>query len=128
MERLIELIDILFSTIPHQIFQQKQEAFFHAVLHLSFSAIGLLVQSEVSTAKGRVDTVVHTQRRIYVMEFKLDASSESALKQIREKRYGSPFLNQGKEVIALGVSFSSAEKAVEEWEAVPYTSLLVDNQ
>ena len=126
MERLIELIDILFSTIPYQIFQQKQEAFFHAVLHLSFSAIGLLVQSEVSTAKGRVDTVVHTQRRIYVMEFKLDASSESALKQIREKRYGSPFLNQGKEVIALGVSFSSAEKAVAEWEAVPYTSLLVE--
>ena len=126
MERLIELIDILFSTIPYQIFQQKQEAFFHAVLHLSFSAIGLLVQSEVSTAKGRVDTVVHTQRRIYVMEFKLDASAESALKQIREKRYGSPFLNQGKEVIALGVSFSSAEKAVEEWEAVPYTSLLVE--
>ncbi|MCB9036814.1 MAG: AAA family ATPase [Lewinellaceae bacterium] len=126
MERLIELIDILFSTIPYQIFQQKQEAFFHAVLHLSFSAIGLLVQSEVSTAKGRVDTVVHTQRRIYVMEFKLDASAESALKQIREKRYGSPFLNQGKEVIALGVSFSSAEKAVAEWEAVPYTSLLVE--
>ena len=126
LERLIELIDILFSTIPHQIFQQKQEAFFHAVLHLSFSAIGLLVQSEVSTAKGRVDTVVHTQDRIYVMEFKLDASAESALAQIREKRYGSSFLTQGKEVIALGVSFSSAEKAVAEWEAVPYVSLLVD--
>ncbi len=126
MERLIELVNILFSTIPHQIFQQKQEAFFHAVLHLSFSAIGLLVQSEVSTAKGRVDTVVHTKGRIYVMEFKLDASAESALAQIPKKRYGSPFLDQGKEVIALGVSFSSAEKAVAEWEAVPYVSLLVE--
>jgi len=127
LERLIELIDILFSTIPHQIFQQKQEAFFHAVLHLSFSAIGLLVQSEVSTAKGRVDTVVHTKDHIYVMEFKLDASAESALAQIQEKRYGSPFLDQGKEVIALGVSFSSEEKAVAEWEAVPYLSLLVES-
>ncbi|MCO6478710.1 MAG: AAA family ATPase [Phaeodactylibacter sp.] len=126
MERLIEQVDILFSTIPYQIFQQKQEAFFHAVLHLSFSAIGLLVQSEVSTAKGRVDTVVHTKDRIYVMEFKLDAPAGSALEQIREKRYGNPFLNQGKEVIALGVSFSSAEKAVAEWEAVPYTTLLVE--
>ncbi len=123
MERLIELINILFSTIPHQIFQQKQEAFFHAVLHLSFSAMGLLVQSEVSTAKGRVDTVVHTKNSIYVMEFKLDASAESALEQIREKRYGHPFLQQGKEAIALGVSFSSAEKAVAEWQAVPYASL-----
>jgi hypothetical protein len=126
LERLIELVDVLFSTIPHQIFQEKQEAFFHAVLHLSFSAIGLFVQSEVSTAKGRLDTVVHTPDRIYVMEFKLDGSAASALAQIREKRYGSPFLDQGKEVIALGVSFSSAEKAVAEWEAVPYLSLLVE--
>ncbi len=126
LERVIELIDVLFSSIPYQIFQQKQEAFFHAVLHLSFSGIGLLVESEVSTAKGRVDTVVHTKKRIYVMEFKLDAPAQSALEQIREKRYGSPFLKQEKEVIALGVSFSSAEKAVAEWRAIPYQSLLVD--
>lgn len=126
LERFIDLVDILFSTIPYQLFQQKQEAFFHAILHLSFSGIGLFVQSEVSTAKGRVDTVVHTQDRIYVMEFKLDASAQSALAQIREKRYGSPFLDQGKEVIALGVSFSSSEKAVAEWESVPYLSLLVE--
>lgn len=125
LERLIELVNILFSTIPFQIFLQKQEAFFHALLHLAFSGIGLLVQSEVSTAKGRVDTIVHTQSRIYVMEFKLDASAASALDQIREKRYGSPFLSQGKEVIALGVNFSSAKKEVAEWQAVPYQSLLV---
>ncbi|KGE86997.1 MAG: AAA family ATPase [Phaeodactylibacter xiamenensis] len=124
LERLIELTDILFSTIPHQIFQEKQEAFFHAILHLSFSGIGLFVQSEVSTAKGRVDTVVHTKDCIYVMEFKLDGSAQSALEQIREKRYGSPFLDRGKEVIALGVSFSSVERAVAEWEAIAYLSLL----
>lgn len=126
LEQLIELVNTLFASIPHQIFQQKQEAFFHAVLHLSFSGVGLLTQSEVNTAKGRVDTVVHTKDRIYVMEFKLDASAESALEQIREKRYGSPFLNQGKEVIALGVGFSSADKAVAEWQAISYQSLLVD--
>ncbi len=126
LERTVELIDVLFSTIPYQPFQQKQEAFFHAVLHLSFSGIGMFVQSEVSTSKGRVDTVVHTKDRIYIMKFKLDASAESALQQIREKRYGSLFLGGDKEVIALGVSFSSTEKAVAEWEAVPYETLLVE--
>lgn len=124
LEQTIELINTLFSTIPYQLFQQKQEAFFHAILHLSFSGIGLMVDSEVSTAKGRVDTVVQTKERTYVMEFKLDAPAASALQQIGEKRYGSPFLNQGKEVIALGVSFSSEKKEVSEWRAVPYPSLL----
>lgn len=126
LDRFIELIDLLFSTIPHQIFLQKQEAFFHAILHLSFSGIGMIVQSEVSTSKGRVDSVVHTKNHIYVMEFKLDASADSVLAQIRDKRYGSPFLNQEKEVIALGINFSSANKSVEEWRSVSYESLLVE--
>ena len=123
---LIYPLNSLFSTIPHQLFHQKQEGFFHAILHLAFSGVGLLVQSEVSTSKGRVDTVVHTKDRIYVIEFKLDGSAASALDQIREKRYGSPYLGQGKEVLALGVNFSSSTMEVAEWDAVPYESLLVE--
>ena len=61
-----------------------------------------------------------------MIEFKLDDSAASALDQIREKRYGSPFMDQGKEVLALGVNFSSQTKEVAEWEAVPYASLLVE--
>lgn len=125
VEQMIEQVNILFSSVPYQLFQQKQEAFFHAILHLSFSGVGLFVESEVSTAKGRVDTVVHTKERIYVIEFKLDGSSAAALSQIREKRYGSPFLGKGKAVIALGVNFSSEKKEVTEWEAISYESLLV---
>ena len=116
LDKTINVINTLFSTIPYQLFQQKQEGFFHAILHLAFSGVGLLVQSEVNTSKGRVDTVVHTNNRIYVIEFKLDDSAASALDQIREKRYGSPFMDQGKEVLALGVNFSSATKEVAEWE------------
>lgn len=62
LEHFIELVNTLFASIPHQIFLQRQEAFFHAILHLAFSGIGLLVQSEVSTARGRADTIVHTNK------------------------------------------------------------------
>ena len=96
LEETIDLINILFSTIPHQLFQPKQEAFFHAVLHLAFSGIGIFVESEVSTSKGRVDTVIHTKEQIIVIEFKLDGTAASALNQIREKRYGSPYWVKGK--------------------------------
>lgn len=126
LEYFIELVNTLFASIPYQIFLHQQEAFFHAILHLSFSGIGMLVQSEVSIAKGRVDTIVHTKNRSYVMEFKLDGSAASALQQIREKRYGSPFLGKDKAVIALGINFSSADKEVAEWQAVPYEELLVE--
>ncbi len=117
MPGFVEAINVLFANIPHQIFISKQEAFFHAILYLSFKGMGLHVQTEVSTSKGRVDCVVHISSRIYVIEFKLNESAELALSQIREKEYGKPFFNQGKEVLALGISFHSENKEVADWKA-----------
>lgn len=126
MDSFIEQVDILFSTIPYQLFNTKHESFFHAVLHLTFQGLGLLTQSEVSTSKGRVDTVVHAKDHIYVMEFKLNASAQEALDQIRYKRYGSASLGGEKAVMAVGIGFSSEKRAVADWEAMPYVELLAE--
>ena len=126
MEKVIAQINQVFSTIPYQLFEAKRERFFHAILHLTFQGLGLLTQSEVSTSKGRVDTIVQAKSGIYVMEFKLDESAQAALDQIRKNRYGSPYLDHGQSVTALGVSFSSETKEVAEWEARPYAELLAD--
>ena len=123
LHRMIEQVNIVFSTIPQPIFLEKREAFFHAVMHLTFQGLGLITQSEVVTAHVRADCVVHSKSGIYILEFKLDGSASSALEQIRDKQYGNRFLNQGKTVIAVGINFSSEKKAVEEWEAVPYGEL-----
>ena len=126
IEKAIDRINALFETLPYQLFQARTEGFFHAILHLAFVGIGIYVESEVSTAKGRVDCVVQTTDQIYIIEFKLDASAESVLAQIREKRYGSRFLEDQKPIMALGINFSSAEKAIVEWQAMPYRQLLTE--
>ncbi len=125
-EGFIRLVNVLFDTLPYQIFIEKQEAFFHAILHIALNATGMFVETEVSTAKGRVDAVIHSLDAIYVMEFKLDQSAEAALEQIREKRYGNKYLERTKEVLALGISFSAKEKKVAAWKLVPYEQLLVE--
>ncbi|MDX2245374.1 MAG: AAA family ATPase [Bacteroidia bacterium] len=124
MEGFISQVDILFSTIPYQIFLEKQEAFFHAILHITFVGLGLITQAEVSTAKGRVDSVVFTPQYIYLMEFKLDAPVSEAMEQIRLRQYGTSYIGDGREVFAVGISFSSAEKCVKSWEIKPYLKLL----
>ena len=126
LPKAMDQIDKIFSTIPYQIFDRKREKFFHAVLHLTFQGLGLLAQSEVSTANGRVDCVVHSKSGIYVLEFKLDDSTEAALTQIRDNRYGSPYLGSELPVIAVGISFSSETKTVVGWEAMPYEKLLAE--
>ncbi len=121
---LIERVDQLFSTIPYQIFDKRREGFFHAVLHLTFQGLGLMTESEVSRAKGRIDCVVRSKSGVYVLEFKLDDSAEAALAQIREKRYGSAWLGGGLPVVAVGINFSSRTRTVEDWKAVDYRELL----
>ncbi len=126
IDRFIQLVNILFETLPYQIFIEDREAFFHAVLHIALNATGMFVETEVSTAKGQVDAVIHSDSAIYVIEFKLDESAEIALQQIRQQRYGSKYLSRGKEVLALGINFSSEQKAVAGWKLMPYGELLAE--
>jgi hypothetical protein len=62
------------------------------------------------------DIVVSTRQYIYIIEVKLDSTPEAALRQIEEKRYAASYLTEGKEIVKLGVSFSSQTRTVGEWK------------
>ena len=119
----IRQINFMFASIPHQIFIQNQEAYFHSILHIAFHAVGIFIQSEVSTSKGRVDCVLENDKYVFVIELKLDDTAEAALAQIHAKRYGDAYLGKGKEVWALGISFSSQTREVDDWKIKNYDQL-----
>lgn len=117
IEQVVKTINATFSSIPYDLWQRENEHFYHALLHLTFSLLGAYVQSEIHTAQGRCDALVLTERYIYALEFKLDRSAEEALQQIKDKGYLTPYLGSPKEKIAIGINFSTAEKAVDGWLA-----------
>lgn len=126
LSAFVSVVNSLFSEIPHQLFIAKREAFFHALLHLALRGAGMFVQSEVSIAGGRLDTILQTTDHIFIMEFKLDGQVKDALQQIRDNRYGSPYLESGKEVIAVGINFDSDQRQVADWQAISYPELLAE--
>jgi hypothetical protein len=63
--------------------------------------MGAAVTSEPSTDKGRVDAVIETPERTFVLEFKLGAA-EDALAQIEAKGYAEAWLGKGRPVTLLG--------------------------
>ena len=113
--RVVESINTTFSSIPYDLWQRENEHFYHALVHLIFSLLGTYVQSEVHSAQGRCDALVQTDNYCYALEFRLDQSAEEALRQIREKGYLNPYMDSLKEKIAVGISFSTAEKRVVDW-------------
>ena len=117
LETAIKTINVVFSTIPYDLWQKENEHFYHALIHLIFRLLGVYVQSEVHTARGRCDALVQTDKYIYAFEFKIDKTAQEALEQIYDKGYLTPYAQSGKQRIAVGINFSTQLKAVENWLA-----------
>jgi len=111
----IEIINVVFSSLPYDLWQRENERFYHALLHLTFVLLGVYVRSEVHTARGRCDALVETENSIYAFEFKLDRTAQEALDQVESRGYLTPYAQSGKTRIGVGVNFSTAQKGVESW-------------
>ena len=114
-EPFFETVTAIFASIPDILEIKRDEAYFHTIFYLMLSASGVDARSEVLTCKGRIDLAIHFHDKIYIVEFKCDQSAETALRQIREKKYADPFLQSGKEIILLGINFDSKKRNVAAW-------------
>lgn len=115
MESFQDNINALFSSIPHQIFIKKREAYYHSIIYLILKILGVYIDAEVSVSKGRIDAVIKTDDYLYVLEFKmLPKTSIDAINQIKEKGYCEPFKTDKRDKFMLGISFDPEKKELTE--------------
>ena len=120
IEDFMKKMTSLLSSVTYR-FQRKQDAFeceryFQYTFYLIMQMIGhynTMVEKE--TSEGRIDCVVECPNYVYVMEFKMDGSAQSALEQIRERGYTKPYLADKRKVFSIGVNFSSEKGTIEEY-------------
>ena len=97
--------------------QGDLELYFQNTMSVMLKMMGLYVKTEYHTSRGRIDIIFDTDKYVYIIELKRDQSPEIALKQIEEKGYDKPFLASGKQIIKLGINFSSETHTVDGWKA-----------
>ena len=114
LTKVREIFNILLYSLPYQL-HQETEKFYHAIIHLFFKYMDLDVHSEVSTARGRADTIVIFDDKIYCFEFKLNRSAQEALEQLKNRGYADKYRDTGKKIILIGVNFSSEKREVDEF-------------
>jgi len=107
-------INQAFSHIPYSLWQKENEQYYHALVHLIFSLLGVYIFSEVQTKKGRTDSIVMFENEVFIFEFKLNKSADEAFFQIENKGYADKFKDGGMPIYKVGVNFSSEKKEVEE--------------
>ena len=116
-ESVIERLKALFCSLPYANDKNAKlvERDFQNVIYLVFSILGEYIISEPHFSKGRADSILINNDYVYIFEFKIDQDAQTALQQINVKNYAGRFKMDGKRIIKVGVSFSSAEKNIVEW-------------
>lgn len=94
-----------------------RERTYHMMLLSLLKGMGFSVAAEVPTSHGSIDLVIQLPRTTYVIEVKLNRNAALALAQIHAKGYHKAFLNRSKQLVLLGLNFSSKARNIDTWEA-----------
>ncbi|MFI5344589.1 MAG: AAA family ATPase, partial [Chlamydiales bacterium] len=114
LKEFFEILNGLFSEIPYTLHIAK-EAYYHSLIYLVMRAIGLKVESEVTTSLGRLDLIVSVNQTLYIFEFKFDSSAQEALQQIIDKKYVDRYKNVGQKIILVGVNVNRQTRSIDDW-------------
>ncbi len=119
LDKVFVHLNSLFASIPHQIFEDKMESYYQSIIYLTFKLLGYYTQAEVSTSEGRINALVQNDNYIYILEFKIRKSgntAKNAIKQIKEKNYAEKYKAEkqnGKEIYIIGVACN--EKTITDY-------------
>jgi hypothetical protein len=94
----------------------RRESYYHKIIFTIFSMLHNGAHAQVHQAVGMPDIIVKTRKYIYIIEVKLDSTPQMALEQIEAKQYATPYVMDGREIIKIGVNFSSETRTIDSWE------------
>jgi hypothetical protein len=117
LDEALQVLKVYLASVPYAE-NATSEGHFQTMLYVVFSLLGRYVQMEVRTARGRIDMVLQTNTDLYVIELKIDRPAAEALQQIDQKGYLLPYSREGLRLHKVGISFSTVERTLCEWQIV----------
>lgn len=115
LDDALRLLQTFLSTVP-KCNNTDYEGHYQSLLYVIFSLLGMYVDVEVRTPRGRVDMVMRTHAILYVVELKLNKSADDTMQQIDLKNYPERFALCGLPIVKVGINFDSERKTLGEWK------------
>lgn len=113
INKFCEILYYFFVELPYVIHENlTKEKYFQNVFYLIMVMLGAEIDVEVETNVGRIDTVINTKNKIYLIEFKINKPASQAIKQIIKKKYYEKFISKKKKIILVGISFDTKIKNI----------------
>ena len=102
------------ASIPYEL-HIPGEKYYQNIFYFVFTLVGLRLNAEVHTNRGRIDAVIEGKDWILIFELKVDKSAQEALEQIKTKGYAEPYMSEQKAIYLIGLNFNSTERNVNEY-------------
>ena len=114
IEGFMQRVQAFFADTPYELIRDV-ENHYQNVMFTICRLMGYYTVAEYHTSRGRIDMMVATQKYRYVFEFKFDGTAERALSQIESRDYALPFVMDERELVKVGVNFSSKTRNIDNW-------------
>lgn len=115
MDGALQLLQEFLDTVPY-CNVVNYEGHYQQMLYIIFTLLThFLVDVEVHTHKGRVDIVMLTKTRLYIIELKLNKDARTAMRQININQYARRFALCGLPVTKVGINFDATKGNIEDW-------------
>lgn len=111
IKELQDKLQEFFNRAPYVV-QIAEESQLQFVLYSIFALMGVMVNPEVMTSRGRADLIVELPKLVYIIELKFDGTAKKALEQINEKQYYKKFIGTDKQIVLLGINFEHKTKRI----------------
>ena len=99
--------------IPH-------EKYYQSIFFTVFKFLGATIEAESCTNEGRIDAYVRTKKTVYIFEFKLDRTADTAISQIVDRHYYEKFQSCGLPIRMIGVNFNSEKGRIDGWKEIAH--------
>ncbi len=120
LARVETILTALFANLAYDVYSHQTmkqvEGFYHGLIHILFKYLGLYIQSEVHSSKGRADCIVETPTHIYVLEFKINSDADTAFQQIIDKKYAASYSADSRVKIGIGVNFNGETREMDAFK------------
>jgi len=113
----------LFASIPNDNYRKNEianyEGYYASVLYSYFAGMGVEFIAEDVTNKGYIDMTLFFEDRAYILEFKVLNSTpktNTALKQIKTKKYYEKYLSKYDKIYQIGIIFSKKKRNIVKFD------------
>ena len=114
VKQLRKTMEVFFAGIPYDV-HHKNESNFQNIFFALFRLLGYYIKAESHTNDGRIDAVTETDKYVFIFEFKLD-NDDSALSQIKDKKYYKQYELSKKTIFLNGVTFDTRTGQIADWQ------------